>query len=490
MKPFLIPFSVFAVASLRSSLRGSTRFAVLAVALCSALQFSFSAQPNLLLIIADDCTYRDLEVYGGQAKTPHLNKLASEGMTFTRCFQAAPMCSPTRHCLYTGIYPVKSGAYPNHTMAYDWVKSIATYLNEAGYTTHLSGKTHINPKTVFPFNYSGKNNNPDPAIFTQVLKFSAETNKPFLFIAASNEPHEPYTKGDPAAYPSASLKLPPVFVDTAETRAAFSKYLAEITYFDSQVGDLVGLLDQSGLRDNTLVIVLSEQGNSFPFAKWTCYDAGLASGCIARWPGNVKPASLSDALVEYVDVAPTFLDAAEITQPDIFDGRSFLPVLKSEVTTHKTHVFGLQTTRGINGGSDHFGIRSVRNERYRYIRNLTPEASFQNAATQDPIFKTWQQVAIAGDANAHGLVHDYQHRPDEELYDCETDPWNRSNLIADEKLAPVRDELRTKLDAWMKQQGDEGQVTEMKALQRMPRTSKSTGEPKRKSKQNKGKKNN
>ncbi len=77
-----------------------------------------SDQPNIVVIIADDCTYLDMEVYGGQAKTPHLNRLASEGMTFSRCFQTAPMCSPTRHNLYTGIYPVKSGAWPNHTQVY------------------------------------------------------------------------------------------------------------------------------------------------------------------------------------------------------------------------------------------------------------------------------------------------------------------------------------------------------------------------------------
>src|SRR5678815_965697 len=79
----------------------------------AAAQSAALSPPNLLLIIADDCTYRDLEVYGGQARTPHLNRLATEGMKFSHCFQAAPMCSPTRHCLYTGLYPVKSGAYPN-----------------------------------------------------------------------------------------------------------------------------------------------------------------------------------------------------------------------------------------------------------------------------------------------------------------------------------------------------------------------------------------
>ena len=444
-----------------------------------------AAPPNLLLIIADDCTYRDLGVYGGQAKTPHLERLAREGMKFTRCFQAAPMCSPTRHCLYTGLYPVKSGAYPNHTMAYDWVKNIAHYLQDAGYTTHLSGKTHIKPKSGFPFQYSG-DNNPDPAAFDAVLKDSAQSKKPFLFIAASNEPHSPWNKGDPSQYPPASLKLPPVLVDSPDTRADFAKYLAEITFFDSQVGKLVGLLDRSPLRDNTLVIVLSEQGNSFPFAKWTCYDVGLASGCIARWPGKVKAGSVSDALIEYVDVTPTFLEAAGVTRPDILDGRSFVPVLTGAATAHKTHVFGLQTTRGIINGSDHYGIRSVRDARYRYIRNLTPEATFKNAATKDATFKTWEKMAASGDATAKQLVHDYQHRPAEELFDCEADPWNRTNLATDPKFAAQLASLRAQLDGWMKQQGDAGQATEMKALERMPKNSKSDETPTKKAKRKAG----
>ena len=447
-----------------------------------------AAPPNLLLIIADDCTYRDLGVYGGQAKTPHLDKLAGEGMKFTRCFQAAPMCSPTRHALYTGLYPVKSGAYPNHTMAYDWVKSIAHYLQTTGYTTHLSGKTHVKPKSVFPFEHSSTGNNPDPAAFAAVLKKGTDSKKPFLFIAASNEPHAPWDKGDPSQYPPASLKLPPVLVDSPDTRAGFSKYLAEITYFDSQVGELVGLLDKSPHRDNTLVIVVSEQGNSFPFAKWTCYDVGLASGCIARWPGKVKPGSVSDALIEYVDVVPTFLEAAGIARPAILDGRSFVPVLTGKTTAHKMHVFGLQTTRGINAGSDYYGIRSVRDARYRYIRNLTPEATFSNAATKYLNFKTWEKLAAAGDAHAQRLVRDYQHRPAEELFDCETDPWNRKNLASDPKFAGQLAGLRTQLDAWMKQQGDEGQPTELKALERMPKNAKEEGDAPKKAKDGKKKK--
>ncbi len=144
-----------------------------------------AARPNLVLILADDCTYRDLEVYGGQAKTPRLNRLAVEGMKFTRCFQAAPMCSPTRHCLYTGLYPVKSGAYPNHTMAYDWVKSIVHYLRPAGYRTFLSGKTHVNPKSVFNFEYSGEAGDPDTDAMNAAMRECTQNGTPFLLSCRS-----------------------------------------------------------------------------------------------------------------------------------------------------------------------------------------------------------------------------------------------------------------------------------------------------------------
>ena len=99
--------------------------------------------------MADDLTYRDIGCYGGQAHTPNIDRLATEGMRFTRCFQAAPMCSPTRHNIYTGLYPVKSGAYPNHTFAKDGTKSVVQYLKPHGYRVALSGKTHIAPKSIF-----------------------------------------------------------------------------------------------------------------------------------------------------------------------------------------------------------------------------------------------------------------------------------------------------------------------------------------------------
>ena len=446
----------------------------LILALFASLSLAAAERPNIVCIIADDCTYLDLGVYGGQAATPHLDQLAQEGMTFTRCFQAAPMCSPTRHNLYTGIYPVKSGAWPNHTCVYPGTKSIAHYLSEAGYLVALSGKTHINPRASFPFEYSRDFRSEDPTLpnpYPDIEKLFGEsqaTGKPFCLFACSNEPHTPYNKGDVSAYPPDSLSLPPNFVDTPETRRLYAAYLAEITFFDAQCGALLSLLERHDLKRNTIVMVLSEQGSGFPFAKWTCYELGLASGMIVRWPGNIEPRSRSDALVEYGDVTPTFLAAAGVATPDTMDGRSFLDVLLGRKAEHKRYTFGIHTTRGIINGSETFGIRSCATKEYRYIRNLHPDIQFRNAVTRKsgdkaPFWNSWLTEAAGGDAHAQTMIRRYQYRPKEELYNVRIDPHCLDNLIERPELAAVKKRLSDRLDVWMQAQGDRGDETEANA---------------------------
>ena len=212
---------------------------------------------------------------------------------------------------------------------------------------------------------------------------------------------------------------------------------------------------------------MSEQGNSLPFAKWTCYDAGVHSACIVRWPGVVKPGSVSDALVEYVDIVPTFVDIAGGKPQAKVDGESFKPVLTGKKKAHKKYSFSLQTTRGINAGSPYYGIRSVYDGRYRYIVNLTPEATFQNVETKSPLFKEWKSLAET-DAHAKAMTTKYQHRPAIELYDVKNDPYCMKNLAEDAKQASTISRLDKELKRWMKDCGDEGQPTEMRAFEHMP----------------------
>lgn len=427
---------------------------------------------TLLFIIADDLTHRDISPYGGQAATPHLAKLANDGMRFTQCFQAAPMCSPTRHNIYTGLYPVRSGAYPNHTFVKPGVKSIAHYLPPLGYTVALAGKTHIAPRSAFPFDYIKSLDSPDiDALFAS----SAKSKKPFALFACSNEPHAPWNKGDASKYPPEKIILPPYLADTPETREHFSRYLAEVTYFDAQVGDLLARLDQHNLADNTLVMVVSEQGNAFPFAKWTCYSSGLQSAMIVRWPGRIPSRAVTNAIVEYVDITPTFVDIAGGDPKSLnLDGRSFLPVLLSKTNQHKSHSFGLMTSNGVSNASKNYPSRTIRSNQYRLILNLNPTGTFQNniivGNKNFAFFDSWRTAANNGDTHAAALVERFQHRPAVELYDVINDPLELTNLAGtDAKFDSVVAELTGRLKDWMADQGDEGVPTEIDATNRLSR---------------------
>ena len=435
--------------------------------------------PNIMLVIADDMTWRDCEPYGNsEVRTPNLSRLASEGMCFDACFTSTAMCAPTRAQLYTGMWPVRNGAYPNHSAVRPGTKSIAHHLQKLGYRVGLTGKTHFKPKSSFPFElFGGKDGASDVAAIAEFV--NRDRKQPYCLIVTSNEPHTPWNKGNADRYPPSTLTLPPYLADTRETRQALSQYYAEIEFLDGQVGGCLQVVEESGRKDDTIFLFTSEQGSALPFAKWTCYDLGLKTGLIVRWPGHVESGSRTDAMVQYIDVLPTLLEAAgaDPTKVDAgrpgspsgsngFDGRSFLNVLLGRTATHRDLVFGAHTTRGTINSSESYPIRSARNRSIKYIRNLSHEIPFDNANTKPGggggVWESW--MAASGATKARGEF--YQHRPAEELYDLSKDPFELHNVIADPQYAAVKRELSSELDAWMRQQGDKGVATEMRATDR------------------------
>ena len=423
-------------------------------------------KPNIVFVLADDLTFRDIGCYGSNdAITPNIDQLAAEGMKFTNSHQAAPMCSPTRQNLLTGLYPVRSGAYPNHTFVKEGTKSIVHYLKDLGYNVGLQGKRHISPKEAFPFDYLGKQRNDvDTSLINPFIDKSIEADKPFTLFAMSHSPHRPWNKGNVSLFDPNEVELPPYYVDNQETREQFVKYLAEITFLDNEVGRVIESLKDRGIYDNTLFIFSSEQGNALPFAKFTLYTAGLKNAFIARWPGHIEKGSSTSAMVEYVDVTPTLVEVAGGEPDTSLDGRSFLPVMLGEKEEHKEYTYGIQTTRGINNGSKYFGIRSIFDGRYRYIWNLFPEIKFSCTITSDNnrTFNSWIEDS-SSNAFAKQQVERYQWRPYEELYDTKNDKYEMNNLACDPEYKDVKLKLRRKLLEWMKVQGDKGRQTEKEA---------------------------
>lgn len=426
-----------------------------------------ASRPNIVFMIADDCTYRDLGCYGGvNTPTPNIDRLASEGVRFTHFFQAAPMSSPTRQCLMTGRYPVSSGAYPNHARVRDDVTSVTHHMREQGYRVALQGKRHFEPLSVFDYEFlSGGGMDVNVDKVRPFIQDAASKQEPFCLFLCSHQPHTPWNMGDPSVYDPEKLILPSYWVDTPETRADYCRYLAEVTYMDGLVGQVMDLLDETGVADNTVFFFTSEQGNAFPFAKWTCYDMGLQTAMIVRWPGVTEPGSTCDALAEYVDVVPTFVDIAGGTPDKVLEGKSFKKCIEGKKNRHKKYVYAIHTTRGTINGTEGFGIRSVRDRRYLYIRNVNSDNLFRNATTDlgAPMWSSWVREGVS-DPRAAELVSRYQKRPAEELYDTWKDPDDDRNLASERRYSLIRKRFSRKLDRWMEQQGDLGAETEMQAF--------------------------
>ena len=429
-----------------------------------------ASQPNFLLFMADDMTYTDLGCYGNtDVKTPNLDGFAREGMKFNYSFNSAPMCAPTRMSLYTGIHPVRNGAHPNHSKVYPHVKSLPRYLKELGYEVAILGKRHEKPVQNFPFRFLGGRHHDngkgqDLEIDAGSRFISKHTSKPWCLVVTSNQPHTPWNRGDSSVYKADRLTIPPYLVDNKNTREGLCKYYAEITYMDDQFGQVLKALRDLGEESNTLVVFLSEQGSNFPHCKWTCYDTGLRSAQLVRWPGVVKPGSEADALVQYVDIAPTFIEAAGGDPKTIdFDGISLLGLLKGKTDKHSDYAFGIQTSRGIYSGPEAYGIRTVRNHRYRLIWNLNYESEFRNTViARMPIYKSWAK----GDDHAKEQHRRYRIRPEYELYDLLKDPYEMKNLASNPESKATMNMLQKKLKAWMEKQGDAGRATEAAAGER------------------------
>ena len=433
-----------------------------------ALALLAAGPPNVLIVMADDCTYSDLPMYGGaNAKTPNLERFADEGLLFERASLTSAMCQPCRAELFTGQYPLRNGCAWNHSASRPETLSLPQRLEPLGYRVGIAGKVHVKPKAAFPFesvpgyDKSCVRSPTRDCSADGVREFMGRSGDPFCLVVALVEPHVPWVMGDASAYPPAEIDLPPNLVDNEQTRAAFAAYLAEVTYMDGQVGELLRTLDEVGKADDTLVLFTSEQGSQFPGNKWTTWDTGVHTAVIARWPGRVQAGASTAELVQYADVVPTLIELAGGDTPEDVDGVSFLPVLLGEGPSKRKYQYA--SHNNVPEGPP-YPTRSVSDGRYRYVRNLTPEGTYierhvmgRGGATleEQRYWPSWMWSA-SDDPAAYDLVVRFTNRPAESLYDTAADPYELLDLAGDPTLAAKKAELSAELDRWMQSQGDPG----------------------------------
>jgi arylsulfatase A-like enzyme len=416
--------------------------------------------PNIVIVLADDLGQLDCAPYGDRGiRTPHMQRLAEAGLTFDRAFVASPSCAPSRAALLTGLMPARNGAEANHSKPRAELKKWPAYFQELGYEVVAFGKvSHYRHTADYGFDKFAHDTFHDHAAIPAAVEYLRQRDKagakPLCLFVGSNWPHVPWPE-EAADYDPQRLALPAGSIDTPATRQWRARYAAAVTKADDDLGAIWNAARET-LGPQTLFLFTSDHGAQWPLGKWNCYEAGVRVPLIVAWPGVVKPAARSEAMVSWIDLLPTLLEAAGGRPPEAIDGRSFLPVLRGERGEHRERIFA---THSGDGRWNIYPIRSVRTDRWKYIRNLHPEFAFTTHIDlpgrlgQRSFFSTWE-TAAQNDTAAAGLLKRYHERPAEELYDLAADPHEQRNLAADPGYADQLQSLRGELDRWMSQQQD------------------------------------
>ncbi len=416
-------------------------------------------RPHIVVFLSDDHTLRDSSLYGStDIATPNMERLAREGMTFDNAFVASPSCAPSRAALLTGLMPARNGAEANHARPREEIKKLPAYLQELGYEVVAFGKVgHYKQTPEYGFDHAAHFTYHEDIAIPKALEWLADRNsdKPLCLFVGTNWPHVPWPKAE--TVDPQEVKVPPHHVTTPRTRQARANYYEAIKTMDTELGQVYDLAREK-LGDNTLFIHTSDHGAQWPFGKWTLYEDGIHTPLIAVWPGRIAPNIRTGAMVSWVDILPTLVDAAGGEAPTDLDGRSFLPVLTGDKEEHREQIF---TTHSGDGNFNVYPMRSVRTERWKYIRNLHPEYRFSSHVTanyEKPAYwPTWVNKAERAPAAAR-KVERYQQRPAEELYDLENDPYEQKNLATDPQHTDRLTQMQQHLDTWMKEQGDQQKV--------------------------------
>lgn len=423
-------------------------------------------RPNILWLIAEDLGPH-LGCYGTrEVWTPNLDQLADDGVRYTRFFTTSPVCSPSRSAFMTGMYQTTIGAH-NHRSHRDdgytlprGVRLLTDWMRRAGYfTANLRQLPPTigfggNGKTDWNFAY------PDRP-FDSDRWADLKANQPFFAQINFHETHRPFRaplRADPAR-----VELPPWTPDHPVARADWAKYLDAASELDRKVGLVLKQLEADGLADSTVVVFFGDNGAAHVRGKQFCYDSGLHVPLIIRWPkgypvpAHFRPGTVDSRLLAAIDLAPTMLEIAGAAKPARMEGEVFLG---RRAAAPRTYVFGARD----RCDETVFRFRTVRDSRYRYIRNFTPDRPFlqpnQYKERSYPVWNLLKELHAAGRLTPAQEFLCAPTMPAEELYDLLTDPHEVENLANSPAHQPTLERLRRALDAWITRTRDQGATLE------------------------------
>lgn len=402
-----------------------------------------SRRPNIVYIHSHD-SGRYLQPYGHAVPTPHLQRLASEGVLFRQAFSAAPTCSPSRAALLTGQYAHQNGmlglAHRGFSLN-DYGKHLVHTLGKAGYQSVLAGLQHVaaKPETIgYDVILKHKSTSAIDVAPAAAEFLDSRPKQPFFldvgFFETHREFHDPTPSDDPRY-----LQPPTPIPDTPETRLDIAGYRASARVLDDGVGEVMQALERNDLAGNTLVISTTDHGVSFPLMKCNLEDFGWGVSLILRGPGLFRGGAVSDALVSQVDIYPSLCELLAIEKPEWLEGKSLFPLLRGEQKEINNEVFA-----EVNYHAAYEPKRAIRTKRWKYIRRYGDRSTPVLPNCDDGLSKSvwveygWKQKHLAA----------------ESLFDLIFDPTEHQNLVSEASAADVLSDMRLRMDAWMQRTND------------------------------------
>jgi N-sulfoglucosamine sulfohydrolase len=447
---------------------------------------SATAKPNILWISAEDIS-PDLGCYGDTyARTPTLDRFAREGMRFANAFATAPVCAPSRSAIITAMYPTTIGSMHMRSKAVPppHVKAFTEYLRAAGYYCTNSAKTDYNfeappdhrpPLTVW-----------DESSTKAHWRNRRSKDQPFFAVFNLGVTHESQIRVSPKQFSTntaaltdeqrhdpAKATLPPYYPDTPAVRRDWANYYDNITAMDYQVAALLKQLAEDGLAENTAVFFWGDHGRGLPRAKRFVYDSGLRVPLLVRWPGRIAPGTVNDDLISLLDLGPTALSMAGVVIPAHLQGRAFMGKQKQPPR-------GYAFAHRDRMDEAYDMMRSVRDKRYRYIRNFFPGRPYAQHIEYMEEMPTMKEMRRLYKEHMNALGTNYRNaltpaqllffqpeKPPEELYDLTQDPYEINNLASSPAHRQVLMRMREALKEWQTETKDLGLVPETDLMERM-----------------------
>jgi arylsulfatase A-like enzyme len=425
-------------------------------------------RPNILWLVAEDLSPNISPFGDDTVATPNLDRLAAEGVRYTRVFSTSGVCAPSRAAIATGMYQNRIGAQHMRTtnvsgfgveglIAYEavpppYVKMHSQYFREAGYYTSNNAKEDYQFRK--PVTAWDESNN-------QAHWRKKASGQPFFSIFNFGITHESQVWAqaeNPLRVPEdLEVPIPPYLPDTEIARQDIRQVYSNIIAMDEQVGRILDELEADGLLKSTVIFWYTDHGGPLPRQKRLLYDAGLQVPMIIRYPDGWRAGEIDEQLISFVDFKSTALSLAGIEPPDYVDGRAFVGDFQSS-----------EERRYIHAAADRFDrqydtIRAVRDARFKYLRNYNPEQGYYlplSYREQMPIMQELLRLRDLGQLNEAQAQWFRSVKPEQELFDTESDPHELVNLATDPAYAEKLSELSAELDNWLSGFDDKGMMPE------------------------------